>query len=503
MTGFAEYEHYDGLGLADLVRGGEVSPEELVEAAIARIEARNPPLNAVIHKIYDQARETASGNLPAGPFAGVPFLLKDALASYAGAPLEFGCRFLDGFVPDHDSELVRRHKAAGLIVVGKTNTPELGLSAVCEPETRGPTRNPWDTDLSPGGSSGGSAAAVASRMVPIAHGSDGGGSLRIPASCCGLFGLRPTRGRNPIDLEVAEPWDGFIVEHVLTRSVRDSAAMLDATAVTHDGLRPYPGCPGALPAPCASYLDEVGRDPGTLRIAYSARPLLPATVHPECIEGLDSTAKLCEDLGHNVVEAWPPIDVSAFASAYMTVLPSEVRSEIAGMGEILGRTPRCDDFEPGTWATALLGATISASDFMRAIECFRRLGRQVELFFTTHDIYLTPTLAGPPLPIGALRPSPLENQVMRLLGRMNAGRLIAWLVDPDRIATMQLGVIPFTPIFNATGHPAMSVPLFWNRAGLPIGMQFVGRYGDEATLFRLAGQLERARPWEHRAPPMD
>ncbi|MBI3455692.1 MAG: amidase, partial [Candidatus Rokubacteria bacterium] len=297
MPTFPEYEAYDGLGLAELVRRKEVAPAELVEAAIERIERRNPRLNAVIHTLYEEARARATGPLPAGPFAGVPFLLKDLAAAYAGAPLRSGSRFLAGWRPDHHAELVRRFLAAGVIVLGKTNTPELGLLPITEPRLFGPTRNPWDPERSPGGSSGGSAAAVAARMVPMASGGDGGGSIRIPASCCGVFGLKPSRGRTPSGPDAAERWQGLVVEHVLTLSVRDSAAMLDATA------GPDPGAWHQAPPPARPFLAEVGAPPGRLRIAWSAEPALPApAVDPDCRAALEDAVRLLGDLGHEGVE---------------------------------------------------------------------------------------------------------------------------------------------------------------------------------------------------------
>jgi amidase len=494
MSSFSEYDTYDGLGLAELVRKREVTPGELVEEAITRIERLNPQLNAVIHPMYEPARQAAEGDLPEGPFRGVPFLLKDLLAALAGAPMRGGSRFLQGFVPSHDSEVVKRYKAAGVIILGKTNAPEFGLLPVTEPELFGPSNNPWDLSRNTGGSSGGSAGAVAARMVPLAHGNDGGGSIRIPASCCGLFGLKPTRGRNPVGPDFGELWQGLVCDHVLTRSVRDSAAMLDATAGPDVGALYY------APPPLRPFLDEVATEPGKLRIAYTAEPFLPSVVHEDCIQGLEATVNLCRDLGHELVEATPRIDGNAFARSFLTMICGETRADIEEAEAATGRKATFRDFEPGTWAFGLLGRQITAAEFSEAIRLIQRSARQVGYFFEEHDVLLTPTLAEPPLVTGALQPKGSEASVLKLLGSLNAGRLIKAVASPEALADQVLQFIPFTPLFNATGQPAMSVPLHWNDQGLPIGMHFVGRYGDEAALFRLAGQLEQAKPWFDRQP---
>ncbi|HUU16341.1 MAG TPA: amidase [Sedimentisphaerales bacterium] len=496
MSDFGDYDKYDGLGLAELVRKREVKPSQLVEEAISRIERLNPQLNAVIHKMYDLARKAAEGNLPEGSFRGVPFLLKDLNVDYAGVPTRKGSRFHNDFVPDHDSEIVRRFKMAGVIVLGKTNTPEYGLVPVTEPELFGPSNNPWDLTRTTGGSSGGSAAAVAARMVPLAHGNDGGGSIRIPASCCGVFGLKPTRGRNPLGPDLGEAWHGLACDHLLTRSVRDSAAMLDATA------GPDVGAPYYAPPPSRPFLDEVGADPGKLRIAFTSKPFLPSTVHDDCVKGLEATVKLCRNLGHEVVEATPQIDGRAFARAFLTMACGETRADIEEAEAFLGRKATSRDFEPATWAVGLLGRQIRAAEFSKAIHLLKRSARQIGPFFEEYDVLLTPTLAMPPVVTGAFRPKGAEAFAMKLLGSLNAGRLINALAGIEALADQMFEFIPFTPLFNATGQPAMSVPLHWNDEGLPIGMHFVSRYGDEATLFRLASQLEKANSWFDRLPPI-
>jgi amidase len=495
VSSFQDYDRYDGLGLAELVAKGEVTPGELVEAAIARAEALNPHLNAVIYKMYDLAREAAKDDL-SGPFAGVPFLLKDLMVDYAGVPTSKGCRFSHGAVADHDSEMVKRFKAAGLITIGKTNTPEYGLVPYTEPELCGPANNPWELECNTGGSSGGSAAAVATRIVPMAHGNDGGGSIRIPASCCGVFGLKPTRGRNPIGPDIGEAWYGLACDHVLTRSVRDSAAMLDATAGPDVGA-PYYAAPPARP-----FLDEIGADPGRLRIAFTSAPLLPSTVHEDCVKGVTDTVKLCQELGHDVVEATPQIDGKEFAKAFFTVVCCEARTDIEEDEARLGRKATAADFEPSTWAVGLLGQQLRAPQLSKAVRFLKLTARKVGQFFEEYDVLLTPTLAWPPVVTGSLQPKASEMAMMSILNRLNAGGLLRVVAGIDALAEQVFSFMPFTPVFNVTGQPAMSIPLYWNEDGLPIGMHFVGRYGDEATLFRLAGQLEQARPWADRVPPV-
>jgi amidase len=496
MGGFESYADYDGLGLAALVREGEVQPAELVEEAIGRIEQVNPQINAVIEKIYDRARKAVAEGLPEGPYRGVPFLIKDILGDYAGVPSRRSSRFLNDFVPERDSEIVRRHKAAGMVILGKTNAPELGLLPVTEPELFGPTNTPWDLTRTSGGSSGGSAAAVAARVVPVAHGNDGGGSIRVPASCCGVFGLKPTRGRTPIGPDIAEAWQGMAINHVLSLSVRDSAAMLDATAGPEVGAPYYP------PPPERPFLEEVGANPGRLRIAYTAKPLLPGEMHPDCVKGLEETVKLCQELGHEMVEAAPELDGSAFARAFLTMVCGETRAGIEEAEVLVGRKATSADFEAATWALSLLGKQFSAGDFAKAVHTLKDTAQRMGYFFEEYDMLLTPTLAMPPVKTGALQPQGAELMAMKLLGRLNAGGLLQIFADIDALAEDIFAFIPCLPLFNVSGQPAMSVPLHWNDEDLPIGMHFVGRYGDEAGLLRLAAQLEEARPWFDRVPPV-
>ena len=493
---FSDYDKYDGLGLAELVKKKQVKPIELVEEAINRIEKLNPQLNAVVHKMYEEARQTAESPLPDGPFKGVPFLLKDLTAFYAGAPLSCGSRFFKDYVPDHDCELVKRLKAAGVIIAGKTSTPELGLAFVTEPELFGPASNPWDLTRTTGGSSGGSASVVAARIVPAAQASDGGGSIRVPSSCCGVFGLKPTRGRNPAGPDFGDHWRGFVSAHAITRSVRDSAALLDATAGPDTGA-PYYAAPPARP-----FLEEVGEDPGKLRIAYTPEPLLGSTIEEDCVKGLEATVKLCEELGHEVVEAVPPIDKKAVAGAFMRVVCSETSAMIKEAEEYVGLKASYKYFEPLTWIIYLLGDKFSATELSHAINAIQRHSRKVGEFFETYDVLLTPAVSSPPVKTGESGVKGMQAVMMKLFGRLNAGGLIKRFVSMDYMAEESFRFAAYTPLFNTTGQPAMSVPLYWNDEGLPIGMQFAGRYGDEATLFRLAAQLEKAKPWADRVPPV-
>jgi amidase len=497
MAGLDDYERYDAVSLAALVRAGEVHPSELVEAAIARIDARNPALNAVIVPMYEQARAAAAAALPDGPLRGVPMLLKDLLATVQGVPTSQGNRVLRRIPAPHDSELVRRLRAAGVVLLGKTSTSEFGLTPYTEPEAFGPTRNPWDPSRTPGGSSGGSAAAVAAGMVPIASGGDGGGSIRIPASCCGLFGLKVSRGRTPTGPDFGELWHGLGNEHALTRSVRDSAVLLDATA-GEDAGAPY-----AAPRAPASFLEEVGREPGRLRIAFTARPLFGAAstpVHEDCREGLARAVALLGELGHETAEDAPAVDGEACARDFLAILAAQTRVAIEEAARFARRRVSAGDFEAATYALGLLGRAGRASEYAGAAERLQRAARVAGAFFTRYDMLLTPTLAQPPLPIGALQPGPAERAAMRVVNALGAGWLLRLAGTAETLASKTFAWMPYTALFNATGQPAMSVPLHWNAAGLPIGMQFVGRFGDEATLLRLAGQLECARPWAHRRP---
>src|SRR5438309_4139838 len=472
MTGFADYENYDALGLADLVRRRLVTPTELLEAAIARVEARNPVVNAVVLRLYDHARTAIADGLPDGPFRGVPYLLKDLTATLAGVPTTRGSKyFADAPAPTVDSEHVRRLKRAGLAIFGRTNTPELGLSLTCEPQLYGPTRNPWDPARVSGGSSGGAAAAVGARMLPMAHGSDGFGSIRAPAACCGLVGLKPTRGRNTMAPYLGEGLGGLSAEHAVTLTVRDSAALLDATAGAGPG-DPYVAPPLARPLS-----SEVGADPGRLRIAFTSVAPNCAKVEAESLRALAETAKLCADLGHHVEQADPAIDGDAVVPTFLTLAAANTVVNLAG-NPAKGRPAREDEVEKVTWATGQMGQRVSGADYVRATQTAHRLGRQMAAFHERWDIVLTPGLATLPPKLGWID---------------------MMLDDADEYWRRVFHFSPFTVWFNITGQPALMLPL--GVAGdLPVATQLVARYGDEATLFRLASQLEAARPWFARRP---
>ncbi|MDX2446185.1 MAG: amidase family protein [Desulfobacterales bacterium] len=494
MESFKEYDQYDGLGLADLVRKKELTSEELCETAIERIEESNPEINAVITPMFDKARAAAKTMKLEGPFSGVPFLLKDLMAAYAGVPLNNGCKGLRNYIPAYDSELVKRFKSAGVNVLGKTNTPEFGLVAYTEPELHGPTRNPWNTEHTPGGSSGGSAAAVASGMVPLASGGDGGGSIRIPSSCCGLFGLKPTRGRTPTGPNYGELWEGATIEHVITRSVRDSAAMLDATCA------PDIGAPYIIQQPERPYLDEIEREPGKLRIAFNSLSPLETSVHPEIVKATLETALMLQKLGHDVDEDVPEIDGRSLAMSYLSMYFGEVAADIDELRGVLGREVCQDDVETLTWTLGLLGRSTSAFSFVKAIRMWGQASRRMARFHEKYDVYLTPTMAHPPIRVGVLKLKPLEKAVLRMVNTLGLGKLLKRTGIVEKLAIENLSKTPFTQLANFTGQPAMSVPLHWTSDGLPCGMHFMAPMGDEATLFRLAKQLETEKPWFDKRP---
>ena len=477
MLTFAEYRKMDATALAEAIAMGELEAGEVLETAIARAEAVNPALNAIVHDQFDQARQAiASGNAPDGPFKNVPYLLKDLGAFDAGQPCSFGSRLWADFVPDHDSTYTERCKAAGLVIMGRTNTPEMGLNATTEPTLHGATPNPWNAAHSAGGSSGGSAAAVIAGILPMAHATDGGGSIRIPAANCGLFGVKPTRGRNPAGPDVGEGWSGMSTGHVVSRSVRDSAQMMDCT---HG---PAPGDPYAAPVPARPFADEVGADPGKLRIALMTDGFDGRALDPECIKGVEKTAKLCADLGHDVEPALPKLDVGTLLQAARTVIAGNVQTAVRLRCEALGREPSGQDVEAITWAFAQEGVKSSAGDYAAAILALHQSGRQLAAFFQDYDLILSSTLRHPPLLLDTI--SMQDNDLNRYCRALFEEELA------------------ITPHYNITGCPAMTVPLHMSAGGMPVGIHFGAPFGDEATLFRLAAQLEAAAPWFDRVPDM-
>ncbi|HVU90242.1 MAG TPA: amidase family protein [Pirellulales bacterium] len=465
-----EFAALDATAQAELVRKKQVTPLELVEAAIARVEKLDPQLNSVVTKCFDQARKRAAEPLGTGPFAGVPFLVKD-LEQLKGVRLTYGSKFFKGNISPNTSEVVHRMEQSGLIVIGKSSTPEFGLVPTTEPRAYGATKNPWDLTRSSGGSSGGSAAAVAAGIVPLASASDGGGSIRIPSSCCGLFGLKINRGRNPEAPSVHE--DGLSVVHCVSRSVRDSATLLDATR------GPTPGERWLAPAPQRPFLEEVGAAPGKLRIAFRLTDFAGNKVHPDCAAAIESTAKLCADLGHHVEEAEPKFDEKAFGDAFLVLWAAVAGRVLKSVKRFMGNKIPPDSFEPWTMKLVEIDSHNTPSDVSLAwTGPLQSANLAMIKFLTTYDLLLTPVLARPPIKLGELDQSQSSEDI------------IAWLQ----------AYCPFTPLANATGQPAMSVPLYWTAEGLPIGSHFMARHGDEAMLLRLAAQLEEARPWAKRWP---
>lgn len=473
MGAFQDYENYDALGLADLVRRKQVKPEEVLEAAIERVEARNPAVNAVTMKLYDHGRKAIADGLPDGPLRGVPYLIKDLTSPVAGAKMTRGSKFFANAPPaTEDSEHVKRLRKAGLVIFGRTNTCELGLSLTCEPQLHGPTRNPWNTAHISGGSSGGAAAAVGARMLPAAHASDGFGSIRAPSACCGLVGLKPTRARNTFSPFAGEGLGSIATEHAVTLTVRDSAALLDATRGAGAG-DPY-----VAPVPERPYLQEIGTDPDRLRIAWTTRTPNGAKVDRECLDLLAQTVQLCIDLGHHVEECDPKVDGEAIVPTFLTIASANTVVNL-GTHPTAGRSAREGEVERITWLTAQRGEKIAAADYVRATQTAHRLGRQMAAFHADWDVLLTPGLASPAVKLGWID---------------------MMMDDFDEYWRRVFHFSPFTVWFNLTGQPAMMLPLGQSSSGLPLAVQFVGRYGDEATLFRLGSQVEAARPWIQRKP---
>ena len=460
---FPEYESYDALGLAHLIHRRAVSPLDVLEAMIERVEARNPAVNAIVLKAWDQARAAIAAGLPHGPFHGVPYFIKDLHAPVAGLPLTHASRLYLGNVLNFDSETVARLRRAGFVIAGRTNAPEFGMNVSTEPALWGPTRNPWHRDHSAGGSSGGAAAAVASGMLPAAHATDSLGSIRVPASCCGLVGLKPTRGRNPVGPHRGDASQGLSHEHCVTRSVRDAAAILDAT----NG--PDEGAPWFTAPPADTFLSQVGRDPGRLRVGLVTEAWNGAPVHADCKEAVAHAGRLCEEHGHAIV----PVDLAHNGAALIDCCNTILMSGLGGLVMMreaeLGRKARREELEPLTWATIEAYRETKALDMHMALARMNRFVRGAARAFREVDVVITPVLAQPPAKLGTLR---TDSEDVR--GAIKA----------------VFDYCPFTPLFSATGQPAMSLPLYKNRDGLPIGVQFVARFAEDATLFRLAAQLE-------------
>ncbi|ALC91333.1 6-aminohexanoate hydrolase [Bacillus sp. FJAT-18017] len=487
---FKEYSEFDGLGLAELVKKKEVRPDEVIEAAIDRVEKLNPKLNAVINKMYEKARQTVRETVSEGPFSGVPMLLKDITQEIEGEPITWGSKSMQGYRAKKDSNYVRQVRKTGAIFLGQTNVPEFALMGITEPVFYGPTLNPWNHNHTTGGSSGGSAAAVASGMVPIAGANDGGGSIRIPAAYCGLFGLKPTRGRTPVGPGVGRNWQGASVDHILCRSVRDSAAMLDALVV-QDKTAAYMAPPFK-----GSYLEQASRQPEKgMRFAFSTQSPLGTKVDQECKEAVFKTVQLLEEMGHKVEEVDAPVDGKSLANSYMTMYFGEVAAALRSLEEVLGRKAHFNDVEPATWVLGLLGKATSAEEFVLALREWDKAAYQMEAFHDTYDFYITPTTALPPAKIGELAPGSFEKMAMNFVGRAGFGGLLKKAGIVDQIAEQNLARTPFTQLANLTGQPAMSLPMHLTAEGLPCGVQFIASRGREDLLFRIAGELEQSTLW--------
>jgi amidase len=473
---FQDYAARDGLGLGELVRRREVSALELLEVAITRAEAVNPLINAVVYRAYDQARAAAKAFAPAEqPFAGVPLVLKDLLGDCIGMPTRLASAFVPPLPWPADSYLVARLKRAGFIPFAKTNAPEFGLPPFTEPKLYGPARNPWDLGRTPGGSSGGSAAAVAAGVVPVAHANDGGGSIRIPAACCGLVGLKPTRGRNSLGPFIGDLMSGLVAEHVVSRTVRDSAAALDATA----GY--MPGDPYAAPPPAQPFSAGLGTAPRKLRIAFTTNPTVGGPLDPEVVAATEATAKLCAELGHEVENAAFRADVETLGPSFFAIYAAGLAATIDTVSRVVGRAATPADVEAMTWSLYQSGRAVTASQYLMAVTLLQQVGRNFAAFFEQRDVWLTPTLGTLPLPVGLID----TNDPNATLG------------DPRIVKFAYCNAF-----YNVSGQPAISLPLQMSKTGLPIGMLFGGRQGEEGLLLQLAAQLEAAQPWSARRPAL-
>ena len=462
----SEYFSYDALGLAELVRTKQISSIELLEVAIALTEKLDPKLNAVPIKHFELARENLKNNTDSGIFNGVPFLLKDLNNYLKGTVTSGGSRVLENILADHTSELVKRTLASGLNIFGKTNSPELGLTVTTEPVLYGPTRNPWDLDRSSGGSSGGASSAVAAGIIPMAQASDGGGSIRIPASCCGLFGLKPTRARTPLGPVSLEGWGGQSIFHCVSVSVRDSAALLDVTS------GPEKGAPYRSAYQEKSFLEQINIEPGNLKIGYLEDSSI--SVDEDVKEVMNSTIDLCQKLGHSVESTKINFSSEEISLAIITIISSNVSYAVKSQSDQTGREVSNEYFENVTLQMAENGNNFSASDYVNAIKINHRLGQELEKMFDQYDVLLSPVLASPPVKIGTID--------------MNTNDMKTYV---ERLTKYS----PFTGIFNQSGQPSMSVPLFRTKDNLPVGSMFSAAFGNENLLFSLAGQLEQAQPW--------
>ncbi|MBV9456312.1 MAG: amidase [Bradyrhizobium sp.] len=489
----SEYLQHDAVGLAEFVARGETTATELLELALGQSAKAQPKTNAICRSMESEARAQLKKQLT-GPFAGVPFLIKDCAQDYAGLPTSYGSRAMRTPAPVH-AHVVRRYLHAGLLIFGKTNLPELALKGVSDSQLFGRTNNPWNIDHTSGGSSGGAAAAVASGVVPMAAGNDGGGSIRIPAACCGLFGLKPSRGRVSSGPAFGEYWYGASCEGVLSRSVRDTAAALDVSAGAEAGD------PFVIPKPSEPYAAAMQRDPPRLRIGFSSASPIGTDVHPEAVAAVSDAAKLLASLGHDVEEAAPELDGAALAKAFLHVYFGQVPAMVSAARAAGAETA---DFELLTRVLATLGNAVPAGALTAQVLKWNDFARALARFHQKYDLMLTPSLAHPPIRHGMGDPSAAEQAALNILDRVGLLGLLAraGLLSStvDKIARDSLQYVPFTQLANLTGTPAMSVPLHWTADGLPLGVQLVARFGEEDRLLQLARQLETARPWFSKLP---
>ena len=475
MISLSEYAAHDGLGLAELVVRKEVTPEELLNTAYAAVAKVNPQLNAVLQTLTEQATTEARGSLAQGPFSGVPFLIKELVLHAQNVRCDSGSKLAQGYIPGEDSELMARFRKAGFVLAGTTQTPELGYNPTTETTLFGPVHNPWRAGHSAGGSSGGSGAAVAAGIVPVAHANDGGGSIRIPASCNGLVGLKPTRDRVPTGPDYSDPLCGLACEFVVSRSVRDSAALLDVVAGADIGA------PGLPVPPVRPYREEVGASPGKLRIAWTTTPPSGEKIDPECEKGVHETVRALAELGHTLVEDRPVYDWDEFLDKIHVIWTAYTAMSVDGLSTMFGRKPGLDTLEAVTLACYEDGKRRTAVELLNSMAHGNTLSRQVGVFFENFDAFVSPIQSQPPPPHGEINQNRTGMTAMEWTQQVFA-------------------YVPFTPIFNSTGNPAVSLPMHWTPDDLPVGVQIAGRFGDEATLFRLASQLEEARPWAEKRP---
>lgn len=487
------YSNYDAMGLAQLIKNKDVSATELLDTAIAQAEQENPAINAIITKLYDFGHQQIKQGLPDGVFTGVPFLLKDLLGSLEGTPMSNGSAAFKGKISPSDSELVKRYKSSGVVIFGKTNTPEFGLMGVTEPKAFGPTRNPWNLNHTPGGSSGGSASAIAAGIVPMASGGDGGGSIRIPAACCGLFGLKPSRGRTPTGPYYSEFWDGAAAEHVLTRSVRDSAAMLDVVSGP-DGSSPYPVRKES------HYLECLNTSIRPLKIAYTAQSFFDRPVTQDAVDAVQHTVSLLKSLGHAVEEVHPYINGDDLLNSYLTMYYGHTAADLEFAASLLNTNFTNLDVEDTTKLMGSIGKKISAEQFVTAKRKWNDFSQSMHALHQEYDLLLTPTLGSEPVEIGEFDLGLLDTLGAKFVTAFGLQKLLLKTGMTKKLALDNLEKLPFTQLANLTGQPAMSVPLYWTPSGLPLGSQFIAPLGDETTLLQLAYQLEQAQPWFNNTP---